>query len=247
MPVLSLAGEPRRCVDMRGVEGGFRRFFRASGIGFYGSVVGRVTSFDIDLRRAFAAGGSAGAAIQIARACFGCDVATTATAADLLDELRRPEVHAIIEWRQDRLFLTPQVVGTDMAIIASENQACWQAAQRPGESVEIGNVSSAGWTTWGSMDLGEFLLRLLAMEVVVGHGPCVVSDDVPPRALRPFELLPPVVFPDESATSYGVVATDRWFGVFVGDNENASLYAAPAERVQHDLAAVAPGVSWMGL
>jgi hypothetical protein len=208
--------------------------------------VDRIKSFDVELRRAFTAGGSARAAVQIARACFGVDIATTATAAGLLAELRRPAVHATIEWRQDRLLLTPEILDADLTIIACENQACWQAAQRSSEHVEIGTVSSAGWTTWDSMDLGDFLLRLLAVEAVVGHGPCVTSDDVPASVLRPFELLPPLVFPDE-AGSMGVAATDRWFGVFFGSDDSISLWASPAERAQHDLVATTPDTSWMVL
>ena len=205
----------------------------------------RIKTFDIDLGTAFAERGSVGAAVQIARGCFGLDVATTATAAELLNELQRPEVHATIEWRQDRLLLTPEDLGSDLAVIARENQGCWRAAQRTSDSVEIGNVSTAGWTAWGSMDLGDFLLRLLSVEAVVGHGPSATSDAVTASALQSFELLAPVVFPDGGLM--GVAADAGWFGVFASEDDWTLLYASPAERVQHDLAAVAPGDSWIEL
>ena len=115
---------------------------------------------------------------------------------------------------------------------------------RSSGSVEIGNVSSAGRVTWDSIDLGDFLLRLLAVEAVIGHGPCATSDAVPVSALRPFELLPPVLFRDEGELM-GVAAADSWFGVFFGGGDDTSLYASPVERVQHDLSAVAPDHSWM--
>ncbi len=196
------------------------------------------------LRRAFATGGSIGAAVQVMRVCFGCDIAATATAGDVLSELREPEAQALIEWRQDRLLATPEPVSVGVEVVAMENQANWHAAQRSDGSIEIGLASPTGWTTWERIDAGDLLLRLLALEAVVGHGPGVVSSELPASALGPFELLPRVELANGSAELVGVAATDRWFGVFTGSGDRRWLYAAPADRAQHDLVSIEPGVSW---
>ena len=198
-----------------------------------------VESFDADLRSAYEAGGVLACAVQIARRCFGLDLDDPLTAGELLDWLQQPCVHEAIGWQQDYVLSPPQQLDGDLVMIASENQANWQAAHGADGTTWIGRIERTGWVTWHAIDLGELLLRLLAIEAVVGHGPCATSVDVPNAVLTDVEVLPGVVIAQGPAELVAVVATGRWFGVTVGTDAR-ELYAAPVDRALSDLTVLAP-------
>lgn len=129
-------------------------------------------------------------------------------------------------------------------MIATENQSVWQAVQRPDGSVELGIVRSAGWEPWIEIDLGELLCRMLAMEAVVGHGPCLAGSELSESSVRPIELLPALELSKGQAQLPGVVATDTWFGVTLGTGDQRSIYASPVDRARQELISMTPHTDW---
>lgn len=207
-------------------------------------LVARVASFDFDARDAFVSGGPLGAAAEILRSCFGWKGSEVSSAESLLAELQRPETQSLVEWRQDVLLSPSQPLAEGVRMIATENQSVWQAAQRPDGSVELGVTHSGGWTAWVGIDLAELLCRMLAMEAVVGHGPCMAGSELPEDNVRPFEMLQPLELSKGQAQLPGVVATDTWFGVTLGTGSARWIYASPVDRVRQHLLPIAPSADW---
>lgn len=206
-----------------------------------------VASFEIDLASAFQKDGPLGAAVEILRTCFGWDGPTIASAEDLLSELQKPSTHALVEWHQDLVLSPAKILDEELSLIAAENQSVWQAVQHTNRAVELGSFDRGRWDSWRSIDLDDLLLRLLATEAVLGHGPCLSGSELPEGLLKPFELLPPVQLRQGPAELMAVVASDTWFGVTSGIGKRRWLYASPIGRARTELEALAPKTPWSAL
>lgn len=206
-----------------------------------------VASFEIDLASAFQKDGPLGAAVEILRTCFAWDGPAIASAEDLLSELQEPSTHALVEWRQDLVLSPAKTLDEDLTLVATENQSVWQAVQHTDRALELGNFDQGGWDSWRSISLDDLLLRLLATEAVLGHGPCLSGSELPEGLLKPFELLPPVQLPQGPAELMAVIASDMWFGVTSGIGQHRWLYAIPIGQARMDLEALAPRTHWSAL